>query len=173
MFRDRLSSAAAALTDGQWLALYDGANQIVGHGIYEAEGAIGIRVVSRGPARPDAALFAGRIDAALVARAELRAETDAFRAIHGESDGLPAVVVDVFGAGAAAAAGGVVVVQTYSAGTDALGRFAAAKVAGAVGAGCNRRQAGAAPGRRHAARRRRPGRCAARRPRRSRSARAT
>jgi 23S rRNA (cytosine1962-C5)-methyltransferase len=135
VFRDRLSTAAAALADGQWLALYDGANQVVGHGIYEAEGAIGIRVVSRGAARPDAALFAGRIDAALAAREALRAETDAFRAIHGESDGLPAVVVDVFGAGAAAAGGGVVVVQTYSAGTEALGRFAAARVARAVGAG--------------------------------------
>jgi 23S rRNA (cytosine1962-C5)-methyltransferase len=126
VFRDQLSSAASALADGQWLALYDGANQIVGHGIYEASGAIGIRVVSRGPARPDAAYFRGKIDAALAAREELRKETDAFRAIHGESDGLPAVVIDVFA--------DTLVVQTYSAGTEALGRFAAGHVAKAVGA---------------------------------------
>ncbi len=126
VFRDQLSSAAGALADGQWLALYDGHNQVVGHGIYEAEGAIGVRVLSRGPARPDAAYFATTIDAALAKRVALRAETTAFRAINGESDGLPAVVVDVFA--------DVVVVQTYSAGTDALGRFAAAYVARAVGA---------------------------------------
>jgi 23S rRNA (cytosine1962-C5)-methyltransferase len=124
VFRDQLSSAASALADGQWLALYDGANQLVGYGIYEAAGAIGIRILSRGPARPDAAYFAAKIDAALAAREQLRKETNAFRAIHGESDGLPAVVIDVFA--------DTLVVQTYSAGTEALGRFAAAHVARAV-----------------------------------------
>jgi 23S rRNA (cytosine1962-C5)-methyltransferase len=124
VFRDQLSSAASALVDGQWLALYDGSNQIIGYGIYEAAGAIGIRVVSRGAARPDAAHFRAKIDAALAKREELRKETNAFRAIHGESDGLPAVVIDVFA--------DTLVVQTYSAGTEALGRFAAAHVARAV-----------------------------------------
>src|SRR5262249_48938896 len=126
VFRDQLSSAAGALADGQWLALYDGHNRVVGHRIFEAEGAIGVRVVARGPGRPDAASFAAAIDRALDRRADLRRETNAFRAVHGESDGLPAVVVDVFD--------DVVVVQTYSAGTEALGRFAAAHVARAVGA---------------------------------------
>jgi len=126
VFRDQLSSAASALADGQWLRLYDGHNRIVGHGIYEGEGAIGIRVVARGGDRPDAASLGRAVDAALARRQGLRAETDAFRAIHGESDHLPAVVVDVFGP--------VVVVQTYSAGAAALGRWAAARVAAAVGA---------------------------------------
>ena len=126
IFRDQLSSAAGALADGQWLALYDGANHVVGYGIFEAAGAIGVRVLSRGPARPDAAHFATAIDAALARRAAVREETSAFRAIHGESDGLPAVVIDVFA--------DTLVVQTYSAGTEALGRFAAIHVARAVGA---------------------------------------
>ncbi|HTJ42182.1 MAG TPA: class I SAM-dependent methyltransferase [Kofleriaceae bacterium] len=126
VFRDQLSSAATALTDGQWLALYDGSNKIVGYGIYEAEGAIGVRVITRGAARPDALHFRSVIDRALSTREALRRETNAFRAIQGESDGLPAVVVDVFA--------DTVVVQTYSAGTEALGRFAAAYVAKLVGA---------------------------------------
>ncbi|MCE9576611.1 MAG: class I SAM-dependent methyltransferase [Deltaproteobacteria bacterium] len=126
VFRDHLSTAAAALVDGQWLALYDGQNQIIGHGIYDAEGAIGIRVMTRGPERPTAATFTTAIHAALAKRKALRVETDAFRAIHGESDGLPAVVVDVFG--------DTVVVQSYSAGTAALARFAGIVVARAVGA---------------------------------------
>src|SRR5262245_26036755 len=75
IFRDQLSSAAGALGDGQWLRLVDGQNRVVGHGIHEAEGAIGIRVISRGEARPDAAFFAARIDAALARRAPLRDET--------------------------------------------------------------------------------------------------
>jgi 23S rRNA (cytosine1962-C5)-methyltransferase len=126
VFRDQLSTAATALADGQWLALYDGQNHVIGYGIYEAEGAIGVRVITRGDVRPDAAHFRNMIDLALARRDGLRAETNAFRAVHGESDGLPAVVVDVFA--------DTVVVQTYSAGTDALGRFAALYVAERVGA---------------------------------------
>jgi hypothetical protein len=126
IFRGLTSSALAAFADGQWLALYDGGNQVVGHGVYAAEGAIAIRVVSRGPIRPRGRDFAARIDRALAARARLRAETDGFRAIAGESDGLPAVVVDVLGP--------AVVAQAYAAGFDALARLAAARVARAVGA---------------------------------------
>jgi 23S rRNA (cytosine1962-C5)-methyltransferase len=126
LFRDQLSSAAGALGDGQWLRLVDGQNRVVGHGIHEAEGAIGIRILARGDTRPDAAHFGRAVDAALARREGLRAETDAFRAIHGESDGLPAVVIDVFAQ--------TVVVQTYSLGSEALGRWAAARVARAVGA---------------------------------------
>jgi 23S rRNA (cytosine1962-C5)-methyltransferase len=126
LFRDQLSSAAGALADGQWLRLVDGQNRVVGHGIHEAEGAIGVRVIARGDTRPDAAHFGRAVDAALARREALRAETDAFRAIHGESDGLPAVVIDVFAQ--------TVVLQTYSLGSEALGRWAAARVARAVGA---------------------------------------
>lgn len=126
IFRGLVSSAAAALADGQWLALYDGGNRVVGHGVYAAEGAIAIRVLARGDARPRARDFAARIDRALAARARLREETDGFRAIHGESDGLPGVVVDVFGA--------TVVTQAYGAGLDALARFAGVRVARALGA---------------------------------------
>lgn len=125
IFRDQLSSAAGALADGQWLRLVDGQNRVVGYGIHEAEGAIGIRVISRGETRPDATHFAAAVDAALARRDSLRTETDAFRAIHGESDGLPAVVIDVFAT--------TVVLQTYSLGSEALGRWAAARVARAVG----------------------------------------
>ncbi len=149
IFRGHLSSAAAALADGQWLALYDGQNRIVAHGVYAAEGAIAIRILSRSPKRPRAALFRSRIDAALARRAALRAETDGFRAIHGESDGLPGVTVDVYGVDGTSpggvdsafpgdvdgtSLGGVVVAQAYATGLDALARFAARHVAGRLGA---------------------------------------
>ena len=35
VFRDRLSSAAIAFADGQWLRLHAGDNRVVGYGIYE------------------------------------------------------------------------------------------------------------------------------------------
>ncbi len=126
IFRGLTSSATAALADGQWLALVDGGNRVVGHGVYAAVGAIAIRVLERGPARPTAATFAARIERAIAARASLTAETDGVRWLHGESDGLPGVTVDGYGP--------VVVAHAYAAGLDALARFAAVRVARAVGA---------------------------------------
>lgn len=133
IFRDHLSSAAQVFDDGQWLRLVDGKNRVIGYGMYEARGAIAIRVLRRGEAPPDGAWATRMVDAALVKRAPLRSDpqqgsaaTDAFRAVHGENDGLPAVVVDVFGE--------TVVVQSYSRGADALARLAARLVARRLGA---------------------------------------
>src|SRR5262245_41633124 len=117
IFRDQLSSAARALGDGDWLALFDGANRVVAHGIFEAEGAIAIRVLRRGPERPDAAWLRAQLAAATARRAPLAGTTDGIRLVHGESDGIPAVVVDRFGE--------ALVATSYSAGADALARYAA------------------------------------------------
>lgn len=117
IYRRRLSTAASVFADGQWLRLVDGANRVVGWGIYEAEGAIGVRVLKRGEGAPDGHWLGARIHQALAWRGELRRRTDGFRLLHGENDGVPAVTLDVYGA--------VGVLQTYSPGADALGRLAA------------------------------------------------
>lgn len=128
IFRDQLSSAAQVFADGDWLRLVDGANKVVGFGIYEAEGAIAIRVVRRGAASPDAAWLRRQLTTALARRLEasaaapaLATRTDGLRLVHGESDGIPAVVVDRFG--------DTLVVQSYAKGADALARFAATAIA--------------------------------------------
>lgn len=117
IFREQLSSAAHVFRDGDWLSLVDGANRVVAYGIFEAEGAIAIRVLRRGAARPDAAWLRAQLAAALEHRAPLRERTDGIRLLHGESDGVPAVTVDRFG--------DTLVATSYSAGADALARFAA------------------------------------------------
>jgi 23S rRNA G2069 N7-methylase RlmK/C1962 C5-methylase RlmI len=117
VFRDHLGSAASVFRDGEWLRLVDGENRIVGHGIYEASGAIAIRMLRRGAASPDAAWLRGRLAAAVARRAELATRTNAIRLLHGESDALPAVVIDRFA--------DTLVVTSYSAGADALARYAA------------------------------------------------
>src|SRR5205814_5637584 len=83
----------------------------------EAIGAIAIRMLRRGPLPPDAAWLRGQLAAAVARRAELATRTDAVRLVHGESDGIPAVVVDRFA--------DTLVVSSYSAGADALARYAA------------------------------------------------
>ena len=115
IFRDLMSSAADAFRDGDWLRLVDAANHTVGHGIYESQGAIAIRIVRTGPDRPDAAWFRGRLDAALARRQALADRTDAIRLVHGESDGMPAVVIDRFA--------DTLVASSYSTGADSIARY--------------------------------------------------
>ena len=117
IFRDHMSSAAGALRDGEWLRLVDGTNRVVGYGFYEATGAIAIRMLRRGHEPPDAAWLRDQLASAVARRAELARRTDAIRLVHGESDGIPAVVVDRFG--------DTLVVSSYSAGADAIARYAA------------------------------------------------
>jgi 23S rRNA (cytosine1962-C5)-methyltransferase len=117
IFRDHMSSAASALRDGEWLRLVDGGNRVVGHGIYEATGAIAVRMLRRGPAPPDAAWLRGQLASAVERRAPLATRSDAIRLVHGESDGIPAVVVDRFA--------DTLVVSSYAAGADALARYVA------------------------------------------------
>ncbi len=117
IFREQLSSAAHVFGDGQWLRLVDGDNKVVAHGIYEAEGAIAIRVLRTGPERPDAAWLRATVERAIAARAELAKTTDGLRLLNGESDHLPAVVADRFG--------DTVVVASYAAGADAIARYVA------------------------------------------------
>lgn len=125
IFRDTLSSAASVFRDGDWLRLVDGQNKVLGFGMYETDGAIAIRILRRGAAPPDAAWVKERLAAALEKRKALAVTTDGLRLVHGESDALPAVVVDRFG--------DTLVAQSYSRGADALARFAARVLAAELG----------------------------------------
>ena len=128
LFREQMSSAAQVFDDGAWLRLVDGANHVIGHGIYEAEGAIAVRMLRSGAARPDAAWVRGQLATALAKRAALARQTDALRLVNGESDGLAAVVVDRFA--------DTLVVASYAPGADGLARYVALVLAAAArGAG--------------------------------------
>jgi 23S rRNA (cytosine1962-C5)-methyltransferase len=124
IFRDQLSSAAAVFGDGDWLKLVGGNNEILGYGIYEATGAIAIRILKRGSDRPDAAWLRGRIAAALDKRKDLVIRTDGIRLVNGESDGIPAVVADRYGAS--------IVVTSYATGADGLARYVACALGGDI-----------------------------------------
>lgn len=123
IFRNHLSSAIEPFPNGQWLALVDDKNKTLGYGILEkTDGLIGIRVLKQGETPPSIDWLRERIGKAIHARRNLRKYSDAFRAIHGENDGLPGIVVDVYGKTA--------VLQTYAPSVDLLGRYVATRVAG-------------------------------------------
>ena len=77
------------------LCAADGAR--VGGGTFNPGSAIAVRVFTRGPAALDEAFFAARIrEAAALREAAVPGDTDAFRLINSEGDGLPGLVVDSF-----------------------------------------------------------------------------
>ena len=121
VYRSRVSTAATVFKSGQWLQLVGAQNETLGYGLYEDDGLIAIRVFKQGATAPDARWVQGKIDKALARREALRKYSDGFRAIHGENDWLPGIVVDVYGDTA--------VLQTYANSVDTLGRYVGAAIA--------------------------------------------
>ncbi|HYO57844.1 class I SAM-dependent rRNA methyltransferase [Archangium sp.] len=74
--------------------------KFVARGYFDPHSAIAVRVLTRNPRQNiDAAFFAQRVKQALAERRSLidLSDTDSFRLLHGEGDGLPGVVVDLYG----------------------------------------------------------------------------
>ncbi|NBX93646.1 MAG: class I SAM-dependent rRNA methyltransferase [Proteobacteria bacterium] len=120
IFRSHVSSAIEVFEAGQLLRLVDANNQTWGYGLYDPDGLIAIRILKEGKNPPENNWFSKRLDQILEKRAHLRNYTDAFRAVHGENDGFPGVVIDIYGKTG--------VLQTYSASVDSLGRYLASLI---------------------------------------------
>ncbi len=91
---DRVEGSPA---DGDLVEVVDEAGRFVARGFWNSRSVLRVRVLSReeGAENP-AAVIRGRVREAVALRetAGIRAETDVFRVIHGEGDGLPGVTAD-------------------------------------------------------------------------------
>lgn len=101
VFRDAVAGAPR-LPDGAVVQLTTGTGRALAFGFWDARSPIAVRILAAGPGPADAdarAVVGERVAAALARRLAFidRADTDAFRWIHGEADGLPGVHVDVYG----------------------------------------------------------------------------
>ncbi len=94
---ERVEGGARA---GDEVAVTDPRGQFLGRGFYSPASAIAVRVITRDPEKPiDGRFFRERIAQARDHRRELNLpsdETNAFRLVHAEGDGLPGLIVDVF-----------------------------------------------------------------------------
>jgi 23S rRNA (cytosine1962-C5)-methyltransferase len=85
---------------GEELSVVDPRGNFLGKGFYSPGSAIPIRILSRDPNQKfDAAFFEDRIRQADDLRKALKissAETDGYRVVHAEGDGLPGLIVDRF-----------------------------------------------------------------------------
>jgi len=95
---------------GDLAVIFDGERRFQGIGLYDPASPIRLRMLHHGPPAPiNDAWWHQRIADALDRRAGLldSTETNGFRCVHGENDGLPGLVVDKYGSAA--------VVKLYSA----------------------------------------------------------
>ena len=108
VFSGAIANKDDAITDGDWVSVANASGKILGHGHYQ-NGSIAIRILHFGSQAPAATIYREKIAAALTLREKtglISAETNAFRLIHGEGDGLPGLIIDYYD--------GVAVMQAHS-----------------------------------------------------------
>lgn len=91
----------AALPEGEpgdLVAVGDRPGRILAWGLWNPQTSLALRLLSWGREKPDLArLLSGRLQAALDLRRRWCPGEEAFRLVHGEADGLPGLIVDVYG----------------------------------------------------------------------------
>jgi 23S rRNA (cytosine1962-C5)-methyltransferase len=94
VFRRAVERAPKGLPPGAIVDVTE-AGRFVARGFYDPHSAISVRILTRDAAEAvDGAFWRRRVARALAVRRELVHGTNAFRLVHGESDGLPGVVAD-------------------------------------------------------------------------------
>lgn len=83
--------------DGALMDVYAANDRFVGRGFYQAQGGIGVRILSRHQEPIEEDFFRKRIEKARDFREQALRRTDLYRWLHGESDGLPGLMADRYG----------------------------------------------------------------------------
>jgi len=102
VFSGAVREVAGAPRDGDVVDLLDDEGRFIGRGFFNSASQIMVRVCTWDPAEDvDAEFFRNRIYDAVRLRRDLlhlpNPETDAYRLVHSEGDGVPGLVVDVYG----------------------------------------------------------------------------
>ncbi len=100
------------LSEGSWTCVMDNRKTILGYGHYHS-GTIAVRVLSFGPEAPSPSLYEhklGRCHAQRLKTGMITGNTNAYRLVHGEGDGLSGLIIDLYN--------GVAVIQAHSAGME-------------------------------------------------------
>src|SRR6056297_722690 len=100
IFSGAVSSTSQKLSDGDVVHVKDHAGKIVGTGFY-GSGSIAVRLVSFEEVKVDESFWFNRIQKAWNLRHQLgltnSEKTNIFRLVHAEGDGLPGLIVDIYG----------------------------------------------------------------------------
>jgi len=112
VFSNELQTVPHNIAAGETVRLLTHDGKPLGTGFYNPHSLIAFRMLSRQGELPDRAFFKKKITEALRLREAIYRfdDTNAWRLVHGESDGLPGLIIDRFNR--------VVVLQAFSAGMD-------------------------------------------------------
>ena len=112
VFSNELASLPRDIASGEAVKLFTHDKKFLGTGFYNPHSLISVRLLSRIDEEPDKNFFLKKFREALALREKVyrHEETNAYRLVHGESDGLPGLIVDRFNK--------AIVLQAFSAGMD-------------------------------------------------------
>jgi 23S rRNA (cytosine1962-C5)-methyltransferase len=100
VFQQAVARIEGGPIPGDEVVIVDPQGKILGRGLYSPGSAIPVRLFTQDDRPVDAALLRARIEHAAALRRSLglpSEATNAYRLVHGEGDGLPGLIVDVFG----------------------------------------------------------------------------
>jgi len=98
VFSNEVEAVEGNPEPGEEVAVLDGRGRFVGMGLYSSSSLIRARIYTRRRGQGcDRGLIEARVGQALAYRESRLGRRQAFRLIHGEADGLPGLVADVFG----------------------------------------------------------------------------
>ncbi|MBP9924690.1 MAG: class I SAM-dependent rRNA methyltransferase [Cyclobacteriaceae bacterium] len=112
IFSGAIQSASEDLIDGDWVEVQDTKKATLGFGHYQ-KGTITVRVIFFGTTAPSISAYHDKIKHALDQRVDTQVIsefTNSYRLIHGEGDGLPGLIVDMYH--------DVAIIQAHSAGME-------------------------------------------------------
>lgn len=112
VFSNELETVPRDIAAGETVKLYTSDRKLIGAGFFNPQSLISFRLLTRGEEVPGPEFFRRKLTEALELRHKVYTaeETNAWRLVHGESDGLPGLIVDRFDR--------AVVLQAFSAGMD-------------------------------------------------------
>ncbi len=98
VFSGAIQSISGEVKDGEWVEVADANGKVLGFGHYQ-KGTITVRMISFGAIPPGDSVYRAKIKSAFTQRINSRVLnefTNAYRLVHGEGDGLPGLIVDVY-----------------------------------------------------------------------------
>jgi len=110
VFSGAIESITGDVKDGDWVEVQDAKKATLGFGHYQ-KGTITVRMILFGQTTPGISIYPNKIKTALEQRLDTQVISDftnAYRLVHGEGDGLPGLIVDLYH--------DVAIVQAHSAG---------------------------------------------------------
>ena len=97
VFSNEIARVEGETLPGAEVRVVDAAGRLLGSGTHNPHSLIAVRLHSRGDERLDETLIRSRLRTAVARRRSLYPDRNCWRAVHGESDGLPGLIVDRLG----------------------------------------------------------------------------